>query len=251
MKRWQNYLNVPKYLVEIDGEPLLHRLVRQCREFGLTDIRVATQDDGTLPEPALHTPFDVSFKDHHAGKFLSTTASWSVQSRTFLIFGDAWLSSTCIYAVMTPIENRICFVGRRGPGSYTGCPYGEIFSVSFAPCHHERIIAAAQEIGSDKASVKVAAGWLLYQSLASTLEADKSTLVTFIDIDDFSEDFDYPHDFDTWQAQAKILPFKPMAQDQNSALLKEKKLRKLRKRRNIFIISISLVAFGFAVGQLI
>ena len=37
-KRWNNYQGVPKQLLRIDGETLLDRMVRQCKENGADDI---------------------------------------------------------------------------------------------------------------------------------------------------------------------------------------------------------------------
>ena len=34
-KRWGNYMGVPKQLLEIDGETILHRMVRLLREEGV------------------------------------------------------------------------------------------------------------------------------------------------------------------------------------------------------------------------
>jgi len=99
IKRWKNYLNIPKHLVEIGGEPLLHRLIRQCSNYGMTDIQVATQHEGKLPEPATNVSFDNALADHYSGKFLSTKASWATDARTFLIFGDTWLSETGFIAI--------------------------------------------------------------------------------------------------------------------------------------------------------
>jgi hypothetical protein len=249
MKRWQNYLNVPKHLVEIEGEPLLHRLIRQCHDSGVTDIRVATLHEGALPGPAVLINVDTALKDHYAGKFLSTQASWAEEDRTFLIFGDTWLSTTGFKAIMTPVADGICFVGRRGAGSYTGCPYGEIFGVSFAPSHHRRIAAAAQKIGSDKQAHRLAAGWALYHYLSSVLAADKSTDIIFVDIDDFSEDFDFPHDYDIWQEKARALPYIATPESQNPVTLRRKQRRKHRVRRNNFLIISALILFGFVIGQ--
>ena len=39
-KRWGNYKGVPKQLLKIDGETLLDRMIRQCRENGADDITI-------------------------------------------------------------------------------------------------------------------------------------------------------------------------------------------------------------------
>ena len=251
MKRWQDYLNVPKHLIEIEGEPLLHRLIRQCRDCGITDVRVATQHEGTLPEPATRIPVDTALKDHYSGKFLSTEVSWATDARTFLIFGDTWLSETGFRAIITPIADGVCFVGRRKSGSFTGCPYGEIFGVSFAPSHHQRIVSAAQKSDHDKGGRHSAAGWALYHHLSTELAENKSTEIIFVDIDDFSEDFDFPHDYDTWQEQAKKLPYTAMPEGHNPVILKRKQRRKYRVCRNNLFIAFVLIGFGFMIGQMI
>jgi len=243
MTRWQNYLNVPKHLVEIEGEPLLHRLIRQSLQHGITDILVATQHECKLPEPATRIFFDTSIKDQYSSKFLSTRASWAKNARTFLIFGDTWLSETGFNAIMTPIANGICFVGRKKNGSYTGCPHGEIFGVSFAPSHHQRIFAAAKKSDQDKGK-HPSAGWALYYHLTSELAANKSTEIIFVDIDDFSEDFDFPHDYDRWQKRAGNLPYTAVPEDQNLTIFKQK------QRRKKLLLAVVCFSLGIIIGQM-
>lgn len=47
--RWNNYLGVPKHLIPIDDEPLIHRTVRLLKENGFDDIVIIGdyQVDGT------------------------------------------------------------------------------------------------------------------------------------------------------------------------------------------------------------
>ena len=246
MKRWKNYLNVPKHLVEIEGEPLLHRLIRQCRHSGIDDIRVATQHEVKLPEFATRIQVDITLKDHYAGKFLSTKEAWATDGRTFLIFGDTWLSATGFKAIMTPIADGICFVGRRGASSYTGCPYGEIFGVSFTPAHQQSIAIAAQKTGQGYGAKRAAAGWALYRQLSSTLAEDKSTETIFVDIDDFSEDFDYPRDYVSWQKRSKDLPYTAIPEIQNPAFLRQRK----KVRRNNLLVGSTVFFFGLMIGWL-
>ena len=37
-KRWNNYIGIPKHLIEINGEPILARTVRLLKENGIDDI---------------------------------------------------------------------------------------------------------------------------------------------------------------------------------------------------------------------
>ena len=42
--RWNNYLNVPKPLIPIDGESLIHRTVRLLKQFGISKILIPSTD---------------------------------------------------------------------------------------------------------------------------------------------------------------------------------------------------------------
>jgi len=44
-KRWNNYLGIPKHLVEINGEPIIKRTVRLLKENGVNNIIITSRDE--------------------------------------------------------------------------------------------------------------------------------------------------------------------------------------------------------------
>ena len=43
-KRWGNYKNVPKHLIEINGETLIGRTTRLLKKFGVNNYIITTND---------------------------------------------------------------------------------------------------------------------------------------------------------------------------------------------------------------
>jgi choline kinase len=99
--RWGNYLNTPKHLIEIDGEPILHRTVRLLRLNGVTDIFVVSKDDPRyLIEGANQYIAKLNYENNaDADKFLSSKNLWNTQGRTLVLYGDVYFT----YAAMQTI----------------------------------------------------------------------------------------------------------------------------------------------------
>jgi len=121
---------------------------------------------------------------------------------------------------------------------------------SLAPSHHQCIVAAAEKTDHVKGRYP-AAGWALYHILKSELCDNKSTEIIFIDIDDFSEDFDFPQDYDKWQEKANNLPYTAVPKDQNRKFLKWKKRCIRRPKSTNLFIAFIMIGLGIIIGLII
>lgn len=204
--RWGNYLGVPKHLVPVGGEPVLHRTVRLLREArpGLDIVIVARPEDldRYLVPGAMTVEADLDPARFDADKFLSSRRYWNWQGETVLLYGDAFYTRDAIATILstTPDDGFLLFA-RFGPSAITGAKWAEPFAFRLRGEVHRRFEEAGDELIRQYRTRKLhrIGGWEFYASLTG---ADLSMPGEFaghgVWIDDWTEDFDYPQDFDEW-----------------------------------------------------
>jgi hypothetical protein len=93
--------------------------------------------------------------------------------------------------------------GRSGASRYSGTPYGEIFAHSFFPSdipkHNKSLEILAEAVANKDA--KKGSGWEHYKVMQGIRGRDirRSKIVideNFVEINDWTEDFDFPEDYD-------------------------------------------------------
>ena len=205
--RWNNYLDVPvKHLIEVEGEILLARTLRQVAAFKPDKtIIVVHQDHKDLFTPYVGVKCELFViktllrRPTEAWKYFSSEPLWQPGDNTINLLGDVWFSDEAIKSVFeTPVQDWLAF-GRPNPSGLTGCAYGEIFAHKFndPDDHREKFILLdyLYKIGECR---RTASGWSHYH-LMHGLDPKKQNIgPRFVEIDDFTEDFDYPEDYDNW-----------------------------------------------------
>lgn len=129
-KRWES--EIPKHLVEVNGEILLHRSVRLLKERGISDIWITTHNpDYQTEDTLLYEPrdnyyqLDQFFACNHLWRF------WDVSPVIFL-YGDVYFSENCIDSIVnSPCEDFLYFQ-RTGASKITGKPWKEGFAMKVA-----------------------------------------------------------------------------------------------------------------------
>jgi hypothetical protein len=199
--RWANYRGTPKHLAVIDGEPVIHRTVRQFSSY-TSDIVVVGEyqmQGSKLYFPAV----DVS---REMNKFDSSMDMWLPNGRTVIVFGDVYFTDEAVRTIMTNQDDWRFYL-RPGPSSITGKDCKEIFAVTFDDSALDLFQSAVKKLRHFKTS---AAGWSLFRLLTigtpSASHTDKSMFNygRHVVIDDWTEDFDYPRDLDNWEANRSI-----------------------------------------------
>ncbi len=206
-KRWGNYLNVPKQLIEVDGEPILHRTIRLLKENDIDDIYV------TVPEKGYYGKLDakeiVGSSDAEINKFLNAKEHIGA----IFLWGDTYFSDNAIRTI-TNNEEDLMFFGNANGNKYTGKPYGEIYAVKTNELFFQRAI----EMEKHRNQMTRCASWELYGYILTgsiprglysphksgemdngfRVRDPKKTSRYFTEIYDFTDDFDYPKDYDKW-----------------------------------------------------
>lgn len=198
MRRWGNFLGVPKQLVPVEGEVLLDRTIRLLGAHGAGDIVVIAAKPGLERDGAREEIVSPNLTGTLADKFLSSRHLWPDSGVIRILFGDVWFSDHAIARLLEP-PTTIRFFGRMTGSIYTGCKYGEIFALAFPARKTAMLDAALTEIqllgpeGRGKAS-----GWALYRNLVERQNRHGGAPVTFVHLDDFTDDFDLPVDLERW-----------------------------------------------------
>lgn len=191
-ERWKNYQGVPKQLLQFGGETLLNRTVRLLRSQGVGDpIVVAVSPKLRVPGVRSFTPARNTFI---VDSVASTSALWA--ARTIILLGDVFYTTTAIRRFVNTTDAFKVF-GRPWPSMYSGCTHGELFGLSFASAFHDTLLthlAYVSEHGSMGGRGNL---WNLYQSIMRFPYNSKLYDRRVLDIiDDFTDDFDRPHEYD-------------------------------------------------------
>jgi hypothetical protein len=199
-ERWANHLGVPKHLIDIDGERLVQRTARQFSKYVTEEVTVVgPEDERYFNDYATHYTPRANLKTE-IDKFLSSMLLWGDQN-VVLVFGDVYFTDEAVETIMTHSGDWTFFCRPSG-SEITGKNWREIYAF-FVPPHNRRVVRDAIKRLS---LVDVdAGGWALFRKLVTgnhnkTNEADKAIFKAghHVVIDDLTEDFDYPSDYDNW-----------------------------------------------------
>lgn len=237
-ERWGDHLGVPKHLIEIDGERLIDRTVRLAREHGASEVLIAAKrGDKRYDVPGARRVMARLNPDMgDADKFLSSRHLWDPQGRTVVVYGDVYFTPEAMRAILTDDHEDWRLYARFGPSKITGATAGECFAVSAYPQHHEEWTAALHRVAAlwREGKLKRCGGWETYRAMHN-LPADRlgkhRKLERRMWINDWTEDFDKPDDYDKWIARrnvAKVAVLMPWRADgspereRNRALVTER-----------------------------
>lgn len=207
-KRWAKHGNVPKQLVVLRGEPILHRLVRLANEVDPdAEVRVVVADhtDDTFKVPGSRRVKARLDPDRvQADKLLSSAHLWADDTRTIALYGDVYFTDDAIARIAADTQPWAAFA-RYGASDFTGKDHRELFGFAFDPSEHDRIRDAADRCLALHRAGRMggwSGGWQIYAAAAG---ADEQGIAgRFVDrgnaveVDDWTDDFDYPKDWDEW-----------------------------------------------------
>ncbi len=212
-KRWNNYLGVNKHFIEIDGEPILKRTVRLLRERGVTDIYIVSDEEQYNLEGAkLYHP-KRNPDNGDLDKFMNSRELWTAEpeNKTFIFYGDVYFTEHAIDAILNDEREHFVMHCRPFGSSVTGTPWGECFAVSFNCGYHNDVDAAFVLVKDlyEREIMHKMGGWELYRATLHKLLPEKlmgQHWVTGINInviDDWTDDFDFPDDYDLFMKKRK------------------------------------------------
>lgn len=203
--RWGNHLNTPKHLVEIDGVPIIRRTVALLNNRGYTNIHVVgpKNDDRYMIEgSSLYIPTK-NENNMDADKFLNSESLWNKKGRTVVLYGDVYFTEEAMDTITQYDQQSWTLFCRFTPSSYTGSIYGECFAQSFysedIKSHKENLLYIAEL--KREGVIQRCGGWEHYRAMngiRGKLLDEHHEYSLHVTIDDWTEDFDVPSDYDTF-----------------------------------------------------
>ena len=194
--RWDNYLGVSKHFAPVDDEPILHRMVRLLNEYDITPWVVGNTNEYLVKGSILYLP-TLNPDNEDADKFLSSQDLWDdEEGRTIVFYGDVFFTEEAMARIVNFEGKDWVMFGRSKASEITRCPYPECFALSFYAEHiPEQLDAFKRAIEHYfVAKLEKPGGWGLYQQMRSKRVDNFQD--RFENIDDFTEDFDFPVDYD-------------------------------------------------------
>lgn len=207
--RWGNYLGVPKHMIPIKGEPLIHRTQRILAATGANDVYVVCRDSTyVLPPSQRATPQEVEREWVHEQE--ESRYLWSKSGRTILLYGDVYYSEDLLSRIVHEPADDWKVYARYGASAHTGKHHGEMFGWVFRPEHHRQLDAARNVAISytENGLWWRCVGWELYRiAMGQVPWSHCRDEVHLVDYDDVSDDFDAPTDWDRWSSLHPELAF--------------------------------------------
>ena len=210
--RWNNYLGVPKHLIDIDGEQLLYRTVRLLKKQGIEDIWITSHDERYDVPGA--TRYEPNNNEYEIDRFYSCREIWT--DEVCFIYGDVYYTEEAINKITSDKSKTFRYFGRSKP-SKTGKDHAELFAIKITKDYINKFEEACLKIRSyvEKGIHKRGLGWHTYlkmhnkehhidvELLRDYLKNNK--LKNFTEINDETDDFDNPIDYDTFINKNKIV----------------------------------------------
>jgi len=206
-----------KHFVSIDGELLINRTLRLARAFTLERlVVVVNRKDHHLYASNLCGDVELYGIDPPVGKqteaykYLSSREVWNRAGCTVVLLGDVWFSEDAISKVFRESDEEWTAFGRSGPSGFTGCRWGELFAQRFTSVEeHEEKLLRLDAMYREGTCRRKASGWAHYRLMIGGDPQVHGVGPRFVEIDDFTDDFDYPDDFNAWLANYRRWPFEP------------------------------------------
>jgi tetratricopeptide (TPR) repeat protein len=212
--RWGGYLGEEiKQLIQVEGEVLIFRTIKELNSRGLHNITILCREEdenkfqSAVCELANVCSISSIYRDGNpSNKYSSSENYWVNGVKNIILLGDVYYTSFALDKIIQFDDAAIQTFGRRGASTVTGCKYGEIFAFSFTDTQKMgSSIALLRQLYEAKICTAHASGWSLNQIISNTNPNFRTAFGNFTEIDDWTEDFDFPEDYILWNEKRKIL----------------------------------------------
>ena len=207
--RWGQHNGIDKHFARVSGEKLIERTLRLLKPYSVESINIIARPNNIsnflefLESDRIFVFNAVNIDGAlDANKFLSSRDLWNEKGRTIVLYGDVFFTSEAIDKIMTTDASWSLF-GRAFGSEYTGKPYGECFAQSFTSEsineHHDALLRIIRLHRSG--IINRCGGWEHYRAMINIEDSrmnDHLVGARFVNIDDFTDDFDSPEEYQTF-----------------------------------------------------
>lgn len=196
--KWDKHLGVPSHFAPLTrhgGQPLIARTIEQLKRY-TDEVHVLVPSDRRYQFLDATTHLAAS---SHESEYAASRPYWEPSGRTVLLLGDVYFSDLALERIMLFSKRQYMVFGRFGPSKITGTPYGEIFAASWWNENHTQIDEHLRRVHKTRAAGTITRppGWMLLRSMQGTpMNRHKVLPSHFMEIDDETDDIDFPDDYD-------------------------------------------------------
>ncbi len=178
--RWQNYQDIPKHLIEINGESLLARTVRLLHTADPEGQVFITSHDPRyeIPGAVRHEPLNNHLEIDRFTQEL-------IEDQVCFLYGDTFYSQNSIDTILSTQTDDIMFFGNSRSIVAVKVADGALFR------HHVERVRELYLMGQ----IEKCIGWQVYQSFTGMTFGEKKIGEKFVVLEDGTEDFNSPEDY--------------------------------------------------------
>jgi len=197
----------PRWLIKVDGEPIIEHTIRLLRELGVEDISISSNLDcfDYLDVPIIKTE-----NSYHAGPEKEKKGYWTdafvrLDEPVCYICGDVWFSKEALKTIIDTQTDDILFFGTQRPFHKAYKKHYEE-PLAFKVVNQKRFQECIEEVNSlwdRRLTKRFPIAWELYRVIDG-IDVNKHLLGgRFVGIHDFALDVDRPDDLDNFLSSIK------------------------------------------------
>ena len=178
--RWQNYNDIPKHFIEINGETLLARTVRLLRQGDPGCVVIITSHD-----PRYEVEGATRYEPVNNHLEIDRFTEELIADNVCFLYGDTYYSEDAADIIINTEAEDILFFGNQRSIVAVKVADGELFS-----SHVDRVRQLFIE-----GKIEKCIGWQVYQSFTGLPFGEKKIESKYIILEDSTEDFNSPEDY--------------------------------------------------------
>ena len=191
--RWHNYKGVPKQLIEIEGETILHRMIRLLAEEGVKKENIIIC--GKFKDDLATSKLTKSKTKREVFEEIAELAKGPFA----ILYGDCYYTKECIHEIVTRPVKKFDEFYTTHPNPNTGCPWPEGYAHRCDDWEWWR--DTMREINTNPELIKTPKDWFIHWWLLGVKDERINTPpVENFNPDhdiawlDETDDFDFPED---------------------------------------------------------
>lgn len=177
--RWNNYRDIPKHFIEIDGETLLRRTVRLLREADPKCQVIITSHD-----PRYEVEGAVRYEPKNNVLEIDRFTTELIEDDVCFLYGDTYYAESAIRSIVETDTEDLLFFGNEKSIVAVKVKDAELFSQ-----HVNRVRELFLQ-----GKIEKCIGWQVYQSFLGLSFDEKKIAGKYIYMEDGTRDFNSPED---------------------------------------------------------
>lgn len=178
--RWNNYNDIPKHFIEINGEKIIERTIRLLHEYDAEAQVVITSHDERYDLKGA-TRYEPKNNVLEIDRFTAEL----IEDNIVFLYGDTYYTDDAVKTVTGTETDDIIFFGNEKSVVAIKVKDGELFRK-----HVDRVRNLFVQGKTEKCK-----GWQVYRSFIGHKLDDTSIGPNFIMLEDKTEDFNSPEDY--------------------------------------------------------